>query len=579
MKHIIVKNNVANYTIVTSQFADCAQLYAASQLQKYINKACNTFIPYYSDKLIKRTNEILVGKKARDLFNDYDTSFLGEEGYAIKSVNNDIAIFGHTSRGTIYGVFAFLEKFLGFRCFAKNVEQINSQNDLALGNLNICDKPTFEYRETYSRNAWDIDFAVKNKLNSNLTPVPKEMGGRLKFFNCHHSFFDLVPPKYYKSSHPEYYSQSTICEGGQLCLSNPEVFKIAREQLIQWIKDNPDCNVFSVAQNDCSGYCECEQCKKANEYYGSPSGIIIEFVNRLAESLEKEYPNVLLHTFAYQWSTRAPKNIKVHKNVLVRLCNIECYRGMAFEDYAKLADGVAKESAVAFLNNIEEWSKITDRLYVWDYVVNFKNYLIPLLPINAMAKNIRTYNEKGVKGLLMQGNFSYGGDICMGELKNYLLAKLLWNPNQDEKAIVKEFIYGTYGLGAPYILEYVNLMEKAISGTDASIFDFADASWINLTLISKSRQLFDKALKAETNPEILARIEKEKLSVEYLEIVNIDDDKVRAQKADEFFEKLKKHGITEIMERIDLRTSIDCIKKGKFAKDRENFYWCYYIIK
>ena len=41
-----------------------------------------------------------------------------------------------------------------------------------------------------------------------------------------------------------------------------------------------------------------------------------------------------------------------------------------------------------------------------------------------MAKNIELYKEVGVKGLLMQGNFSYGGGGYMDEAKAYVAAHL-----------------------------------------------------------------------------------------------------------------------------------------------------------
>ncbi len=579
MKHRIAQNGDTEYYIVTSEFAHSAELFAASQLQKYLNEALNIFMPYFSDRCPKRGKEILIGKTARNKCDDVDTAYLGDEGFTIRSVGEDVAIFGNTARGTVYGVFSFLERFLGYRCYTKDVETIEHKSELILDELNISETPAFEYRESYSRFAWDIEFAVKNKLNANLAPIPKEMGGRMKFFNCHHSFFDLVPPKYYKQSHPEYYSVSEDGDGKQLCLSHPDVFKIARQTLIGWIKENPDCRVFSVAQNDEYGYCRCEKCRQAEEYYGSPSGIIIDFVNRLAQSIEKEYPDVLIHTFAYQWSTKAPRNVRVHKNVMVRLCNIECRRGLSFEEYAQKDEGAGAKTAKEFLRNITEWSAISDRVYLWDYVVYFWNYLMPMLPITAIAENIRTYKRTGIKGLLMQGNFSYGGDASMGDLKNYLLAKLMWNPELDEKAIVREFIYGVFGKGAPYLHEYVQLMEQAITGSDAWIYDFPDAEYFKPEYIERGTELFEKAMAAETDPVIRKRIEREKLAMDYFNLACIESDEERAEKADEFYEHLKSLKMTEIIERVDLRLSIQYVKDGRYTRGRKGFYNSYYIVK
>ena len=463
----IVKNGASEYHIVTSEFADVTEHFAASELQKYIYKSTDVIVPYFSDRCARRGKEILIGKMARD--NDSNIDDVGEEGYVIKTLEEDILIAGNTPRGTIYGVYAFLERFLGFRAFTKDVEKIDRLNELSISPCDIREAPAFEYREAYFRFAWDADFSVKSKLNANLAPIPLERGGRFKFYNCHHSFFDLVPPKYYRKDHPEYFSvRDDEHSGGQLCLSNPGVIEIAKRQLRAWIKENPTCKVFSVAQNDDPGYCKCESCRRIDEENGSPSGSIITFVNKLAEDIETEYPDVLLHTFAYAYSQNAPIKVKPRKNVIVRIGNIDCNSGAFYDEWAKkdvTLPGVAP--CKWFMDGLQKWRAICDRVYLWSYAVNFKNYLQPLIPIKQFAHNIRLYAEHGVKGVLMQGNFSYGGDASMGDLKVYLLSRLLWNPYVDEEKIVDEFIDGVYGNGAPYIKEYVRLMADAITEVNA----------------------------------------------------------------------------------------------------------------
>lgn len=580
-KYIIAQNGQSAYWIVTSQFAENAELYAASQLQKYLYESLNTYVPYFSDRCIRRGKEIFIGKSARDIGANIDFSSLGEEGYLIQTIGDDILIAGNTGRGTLYGVYAFLEKFLKYRMFTNDVEKIEHKQELILSEMEIRETPAFEYRDCYSRFAWDIEFSVKNKLNGSAAPIPNEMGGKVKFYNCHHSFFDLVPPKYYKETHPEYYS---VAEGDgngkQLCLSNENVFEIARAQLVRWIKENPECRVFSIAQNDYDSYCQCPKCKAIDEYHKSPSGSVIRFVNRLAESIEKEYPQVLLHTFAYRYSKVAPKNLKVKDNVIVRLCNIECGRAIAFEDAADMAstEKGAKE-ARDFLQNITDWMTICKRLYVWDYVLNFRHYLMPMLPLGVFAKNLQMYKKFNIQGVLMEGNFSYGGDASMGDLKNYVLAKLLWDPNENVDCLKKEFIYGVYGKGAPYIEKYVDLMEKSITGKYADIYDTTDREYYSEETIKQADALFELAEKADTNPTIIRRIQRERLAIEYMKTVRIEDNDKRCEAADALYEKLKEHKITEIAERTDLRDAIRWIKENQYASATRNWYSMYYIVK
>ena len=74
----------------------------------------------------------------------------------------DFVIAGKTPRGTVYGVYHFLEKFINFKCFTKNIETFDKVETLVVEDLDICENPAFEYREVYFRSAFDTDFCVKN---------------------------------------------------------------------------------------------------------------------------------------------------------------------------------------------------------------------------------------------------------------------------------------------------------------------------------------------------------------------------------------------------------------------------------
>ena len=577
----IIKNGQSDFHIVTSQFAPYGELFAASELQKYLYKSTDVFIPYFSDRCEKRGPEICVGLQARDIgktLSSDEISALGEEGYCIKTIGENILIAGKTPRGTIYGVYGFLEKFLGFRCFTKDVEKIDKKSELGFNDINILEAPAFEYREAYFRFAFEGDFAIKNKMNANLAPIPIENGGHVKWYNCHHSFCDLLPPKVYGETHPEYYA---LTEGvrnivGQPCLSNPDVLSIVIEKVKTWIKENPNCKVFSVAQNDSDGYCMCPKCREIDEYEGSPSGSIITFVNKVAEEIEKDYPDVSIHTFAYMYSRTAPKHVRPRKNVIVRLCNLECPRGKAFEDYIENESEQA-EYAVEFVKNIKDWSKICKRLYIWDYAVNFKNYLQPFMPFTQMAKNIRLYKKYDIQGVLEQGNFSYGGGGALDDLKSYVIAQLLWNPDQNEEELIDEFLHYVYAEGAPFIREYIDTIRNA--QTEFHIFDYPDKEYFTDEIIEKCINLFNLAKKAVKDEEIRRRIDRESLSVEYVRVCKIDDEQNREKAVDLFSKKVVEHKLTEIMERTNLYDSFDYMKKSKYSRDRDGRYNLYYIIK
>lgn len=581
-KYEIVKDGKSLYHIIASKKGNEAEHFAASELQRVIYESTDVFVPYFSDRCERRECEIIIGTLPRDTYKKLDMSGVGDEGFIIKTLGDDIVIAGKTPRGTLYGVYSFMEKFMGYRCFRKDVEKIEKLDSIVIDEQDIVENPDFEYREAYFRFAFDQGFATKNKLNANLAQIPPERGGHMKFFNYHHSFNDLVPPEKYFEAHPEYYAEvNGERMPTQLCLSNPDVLKIAVDRVLSWKAENPHCNVFSVAQNDndlgMERYCTCEKCRAVDEYEGSPAGSNIHFVNAVAREVRKVHPDVLIHTFAYQYTKKAPKHVRPDDNVIVRLCNIECDFSKPFEQLGKKKGSEAED----FITNMQEWTKICDRVYLWDYCVNFTNYLQPFPNIHAMAENIRFYKKNNIRGILEQGNFSYGGGAALDELKSYVIAKLLWDSSQDVDALIEEFTDYMYGKGGKYIRRYIKLITEEFSKYPFKIFDFPDSPYIKDDLFEKCEELFCKAEEAAENETVLERIKKEHLSIEYVRTVRIEDDKLRAEKTDEFAKKVKHFKLTEIFERRNLNCSFECMKNSRYALEGRNDGWMYlyYIMK
>ncbi|MBR6515767.1 MAG: DUF4838 domain-containing protein [Bacilli bacterium] len=586
MKFNIIKNNQTTYHIVHSVNSHEAERYAGMELQKYIYLAANTLIPVFSDKCMQRSKEIILGdaraNSYKNILKDKST-----EAYLIKEDSENIYITGNSPRAILYGVYKFLELFIGFRCYAKDCEKYDTLNDLAMEEgFSYIGDFSFEYREAYFTDAFNGDFAAKNMLNSNLADLSNKHGNKVKWFNFHHSFSDLINPLEYFDTHPEYFS---LIDGKrvkihtELCLSNKDVFNLCLDKLRTWIINNPECDIFSVAQDEWMGHftkmaCECENCKKIDEENNSQSGSIITFVNKLATALQEEFPNKLIHTFAYQYSRKTPTKVIPHKNIIVRLCNIECSWSKSIEESA--ANNPEGRDGL-FLNDLKNWSKISNHLYIWDYAVNFRNYLLPFPNLRTMAKNIELYRKMNVKGILMQGNFSYGGKGYLDELKSYLTARLLRDDTEPLNDLIKDFCDHYYGVSSSnYIIDYINMWEDEIYDKTLWLYDDADSELFTDELIEKGTKLLQLAYVNATNDIYKERIEKLMLGMEYAYIVRLPlEAQNRNELIDKFYEKIKKHHITEIMERTSLEFSINVMKNSRYAKERPNWYSLYYIMK
>ncbi len=583
-KIFIIKNQKTTYHIVHGANSTECERYASKELQKYLYLSTSTPIPVFSDKCEVRGKEIIIGEARNNTFKKL-LEGKSNEAFLIKENDGNIIITGNSPRGVLYGVYKFLEEFIGYRMYASDCESYEKKTDLVIDEkYTLIQDFTFEYREAYWTCAFDANFASKNMLNSNLADLSSKYGGKVKWFNFHHSFGDLVNPQEYFDEHPEYFSLvdgERKKEHTELCLSNPDVYNICLKKLKEWIINNPECDIFSVAQDEWMGHfikmaCECENCKKIDEENASQSGSIITFVNKLADEIKKEYPNKFIHTFAYQYSRKTPSKVVPHDNVIVRLCNIECSWNKGIEEAMINKDS----NEYKFYNDLVGWSKITKHLYIWDYAVNYRNYLLPFPNLRTMVKNIELYRKFNVKGILMQGNFSYGGGGYLDELKSYLVARLLRDDFEGLDKTIKDFCDNYYGKEAsPYIIEFINLWEDNVYDKKLWLYDDSDSDLFTTDIINKAYALITQALKV-SNGEYYDRVDKLMLSMEYLIIVRKPlNDESRNEMLDKFIVRVKKHHITELFERTELEYSFDVMRKSQYAKNRENWYSLYYIMR
>ena len=572
----IACNGESDFHIVTSQYADETVRYAASELQKYLLQSTGAVVPYFSDRCPMRGAEIRIGPNVRGTSNA--PTIPDEEGFCIYGCGQHIYIVGGSSRGVLYGVYDFLERFCGFACFTQKIETIDSHPFLEIELDSISNGPAFEFRDTYFRFAFDGDFCAKNRSNTSLGDLSIAKGGRVKWYNFHHSFCDLVSEELYFEKHPEYFSEidGVRTKNSQLCLTNPEVAAIAEKTLRRWIRENPECRVFSVAQNDNQRRCTCRSCRTLEEKEGSPAGPILHFVNRLADAVREDHPSVLLHTFAYQYSLPAPKEVVARDNVIVRLCSISCRFDRPFQELAR--EGSAAEAE--FVKALYDWQHHATRLYVWDYAVNFRNYLQPFLHLHVLQKNIQFFKSLGIKGVLEQGNFAYGGGAACDELKSYIISRLLWDPNINVDDEIHRFCQTVYGCNAGDKMEqYVKIMIAACESAPLTIYQNLNASYITDALVEQSEKLFAEALALAESETIKQRILREYLSIRFLRLGRTPlDAQGRKEQIDNFFADVKSFGITEIRERRSLAVSKQIMLDSPYLEKHEG-YKLYYIMQ
>ena len=200
--------------------------------------------------------------------------------------------------------------------------------------------------------------------------------------------------------------------------------------------------------------CDSEELK-INEEEGTPGGSLFRAVNAIAAALKDDFPNVAIDTLAYQWSRPAPKITRPHDNVIIRLCSIECNFAVPLSDPLN----------AKFQSDMNAWSNVSSRLFVWNYITNFRNFVAPFPDWYSLGPNVKFYQEHGVTGIFQEGAYTGPGSDLM-ELKDYLASAMMWDPTQDDRAVITEFLNGYYGQAAPYVRLYMDTMHGSISDTE-----------------------------------------------------------------------------------------------------------------
>ena len=237
--------------------------------------------------------------------------------------------------------------------------------------------------------------------------ISESYGGnhRLIFFkgrnSAYHSFYELLPPGVYFEKHPEWYSEirgRRTHKDAQLCLTNDEMREELTRNALARLREDPGADIIQVSQNDCAGRCTCAKClavEKEEGGVGTASGPLLRFVNRVAEDIGKEFPNVYVETFAYQYTRKVPAKVRPRANVLIRPLRHRMLLPSAI-------DSDAKENR-AFANDVEAWSRIAgSNLFGWDYVTDFSSYVLPHPNLRVLAPNIRFFVKHGATGLFEQ---------------------------------------------------------------------------------------------------------------------------------------------------------------------------------
>jgi len=446
-------------------------------------------------------NVIFVGPSAAVAAFGIDPGDLDEDGYVIAFPDErSVVILGPTDWGTEFGVYEFLERYVGVRWLmpGPNGTDVPKRETIAVPREPVRDEPAF-FSRLFSglRGSAQDKWARRNRMH-----------GRVSF---HHNLLHLFPPETYTKIHPEFFPfqkeerylpPTNSTHRWQPCFTAPGIVEEAVANITKYFDEHPEATSYSLGTNDSSGYCRCEDCLariSGDKNFLSRvdySDLFYAWANRVIEGVLEKHPDKWFGCLAYSEVAAPPKGVRVHP----RLIPYMTYDRMKWMDPEIRATGEQLTEA---------WHEKSPVLGWYDYIYGTP-YCLPRVWFHHMGEYYRYGHGQGVRALYAEAYPNWGEGP-----KLYVSLKLQWDPDRDVDALLDEWYLRCVGPDpAPLLAEYYAHWEDfwtrrvlevpwfTKGGQYLSFYSPRYLDAVELDEIAKSRRLLDTVLaKAQTDTQ------------------------------------------------------------------------------
>ena len=376
------------------------------------------------NNFIKVTGEVLPIEQSDVLNANYSYICLRvnptqAEDYCYYKRDKNITIKGKSIDDLYFGITAFLENFtqLNYINRSKNFDAEEQSKEIVVPfKFNKCFSPAFEYREPYFSSNFSPGFRAWNKTN---------------FLELEWGIWGHNLPKVLKGIKLDESAYAQIGKKrieNQYSFTSDTLFKYVNQKVTEIYNSDHALNKFMILPNDNTIVSLSNTDKAIGNTKKNAAPAVFSFLNKLAKS----HPKSTFFTAAYN-TVRDVPNFKAEKNIGVFYSTIDIQKGIPIED---------SKYAEKFEKDIKKWVKYTDKVYIWDYAVNFDNYFDLYPSLKVTQKNLKYFKKLGIKGVFIHGSeYNYS---TFQELKSVMLSKLLWNPDIDLDKEIKLFFDEKY---------------------------------------------------------------------------------------------------------------------------------------
>ena len=523
----LVKQGKSKFIIIPENNNQAAE-FASQELKKYLLESTGANLPIENKN--NKNGYFYVGGnryEGGDAINVKKMNLNGD-GFVLRITETDIYLDAQNGRGLIFGVYRFLEKYLGVRFFNSDCELVPKTQTLIIKEDLVIEKPEFSLRSYLNGTLWelggaDLNLYLKYKQNNeHLAITDKKYGGRCSMYgrNGTHNMGTYVPYEKYKDSHPEffYYYEplgyrtidllSGITEDGELDESmEVSVAKIVIEELKKDIIENPDITYFQFEQEDGDTiypYQEGTEKYKILQKYGR-SGILIRFCNMLAREIrkwsEKELDGRIVNivTFAYSYTKDPPivekdgklvpidHTVVADDNVVLRFSMNTGGVNVGYHHF--------HEKNVDFLNKFNGWKVVAKKFMIWCYDMDDVTHIWYYPVIKNIRQNVDNFIKLGVIYLMFEAGCStiHGWQT---DLRGYIYSNMMWDSKNSVNKLFNEYVDNFYGVANEEVKKIIYILEN-YSNYVREIYDgyyVSTGKWSYRHADTQSEKLLDRLL-------------------------------------------------------------------------------------
>lgn len=497
-----------DYSILVPDNADARVMKVASEIKDYVVQVTGATLKIVKESNYNTGDKVLsLGNTSAFKATGLDVSNLKSDGYIIKTVGDNIYINSNMARGVEYGGYTFLERFFGVRWLTVNQTHIPSKEKVDIYECEIIEEPNYEMRYYMTGGGWKSTTQDKERKFINHMRFLDDTGEEWcnDFGSVHNTSdshnvgggagylrkFDIDPSDpnggLLKDTHPEYFTDytNTVAASHDICFSNgiDEQGNIKEGQsvaslIVDKIKKSLEKDIDRKIQYFMFGHsdygnaiCHCITCDERREQI-KESGLYLTLANAIIRKvnewlIQEQNRTVTMVIFAYHQSYDPPVEKQADgtykalslkggltcaadENLHVRIAPINANYTYSF---------VSDRQDQTQLDAIYGWKEVAHTFLIWDYTVNFNNYLMYFSSLHYLKENLRFYKDELNATYVMNQSSNTMENMWNDDLKAYVASKLYWNFEWDINYLIDEYLGLMYGDGAEAVKEVINTFE------------------------------------------------------------------------------------------------------------------------